>query len=249
MSTTPSALSLSNIDAFYGYAQALFGMSLDVSPGETVGLLGRNGAGKSTTFRAVLGLDVARRGSVRLGGEEVSGEPPEAIARRGVSWVPEDRRIFTALTVMENLQLAAAVSGDGDLPIEDILETLPLLKPLLKRRGDQLSGGEQQAVAIARALASRPRVLLLDEPTEGLAPLIVEKLEAAIVSLPERFGVSIILAEQNLGFVLRLAQRVYILETGHLVHEGSADEFAVSDDLQHRYLSVTSSRSLDDDDE
>ena len=232
------ALELAAVDAHYGFAQALFGVDLEVFPGETIGLLGRNGAGKSTTLRSVLGLDVSRSGSVLLNGEDISDLSPEAVARLGVAWVPADRRIFSALTVMENLQLAAALT-DGDLLIDEILETLPLLEPLLRRRGDQLSGGEQQAVAIARGLASRPRVMLLDEPTEGLAPLIVENLEAAISSLPERFGVSIVLAEQNLGFVLRLAQRVYVLETGRLVHQGPAAEFAASDDLQHRYLSVT----------
>jgi len=180
-----------------------------------------------------------RRGSVEVCGENVSRLRPEQLARRGIAWVPEDRRVFAGLTVLENLRLAAEQSVQGDVPLDEILEALPLLKPLLKRRGDQLSGGEQQAVALARALACRPKVLLLDEPTEGLAPLIVEGLESAIARLPERFGVSVILAEQNLGFVLRLTSRVYVLETGHLVYHGTSEEFAASPDLQEQYLSVS----------
>lgn len=236
--TSEAALELSNVEALYGQARALHGIDLRVEEGETVGLLGRNGAGKTTTFRSVLGLGVRRRGSVRLAGKDVSRLRAEEIVRKGVAWVPEDRRVFAALSVEENLRLAAVSSGNDRVELEPILEILPMLEPLLRRRGDELSGGEQQAVAIARALSARPRVLLLDEPGEGLAPRIVKELRAAIALLPERLGVSILVAEQNLAFVLALASRVYVLETGSLVYSGPSEEFAASPDLQDRYLSV-----------
>lgn len=236
------ALRIEDVSAWYGSAQALFSAALHVRPGETVGLLGRNGAGKSTTFNAVLGIQVRRTGRVEAFGKDISRTSPDSIARLGVGWVPEDRRVFPGLTVTENLRLAAAAApSEGPISIDELVDTFPLLQPLLGRRGNQLSGGEQQVVSVARALAGRPKILLLDEPTEGLAPVVVQQLEESIARLPGDFGVAILLAEQNLDFVLRLTSRVYVLETGNVVHSGETAAFATDQALQQRFLSVASS--------
>lgn len=240
--STPSqqVLSLSSINAWYGSAQALFDVDMKIAPGEVVGLLGRNGAGKSTTFKTIMNLEVRSTGTVELFGRSRDKSSTDAIARAGVSWVPEDRRILTNLTVRENLELARFACGRRDsVPLDDLVDSLPLLDKLIGRKGNQLSGGEQQLVAVARALVSRPELLLLDEPTEGLAPLIVEGIQEAVRSLPERFGVSILIAEQNLPFVTALASRVYVLETGRVAYEGAASEFVSNTELQERYLSVS----------
>ncbi|MFD8338263.1 ABC transporter ATP-binding protein [Streptomyces solisilvae] len=237
-----AALDVEGLCAWYGSAQVLFDVALDVQPGEMVGLLGRNGAGKTTTLKCVMGIDAHRSGAVRFEGEDVAGLRTESLARAGIAWVPPDRRIFTGLTVLENLQLAAR-ARQVRLDLDLLVDNLPILGRLLDRRGYALSGGEQQAVAVARALAGRPRVLLLDEPTEGLSPLVVEELRTAFVQLPSAFGIAVLLAEQNLQFVLSLASRVAVLETGRVAYRGSATEFAESPDLQHRYLSVSSERS------
>lgn len=233
-------LDLSSINAWYGAAQALFDVDMEVGPGEVVGLLGRNGAGKSTTFKAIMNLQVRSTGAIELFGQSRGRSSTDAIARAGVSWVPEDRRILTNLTVRENLELARFASGRRDaVPLDELVDSLPLLDKLISRKGNQMSGGEQQLVAVARALVSRPKLLLLDEPTEGLAPLIVDGIQEAVRGLPEKFGVSILIAEQNLPFVTGLASRVYVLETGRVAHEGDADEFASDAELQERYLSVS----------
>lgn len=232
-------LELSGVDAWYDSAQALFDVSMSLHDGEMVGLLGRNGAGKSTTFKAIMGIEARRRGRITVAGEDITRRAPEDIAQVGVAWVPPDRRIFQGLSVAENLRLAAASRG-RKVDIDEIIDVLPIMERLIDRQGHQLSGGEQQAVAIARALAARPKILLLDEPAEGLAPLVVKELEQGIAALPERFGVSVIIAEQNLRFVLRLTSRVYVVETGKVVHEGDSVAFGNSPDLQHRYLSVSS---------
>ena len=236
------ALELRDVSGSYGPAQALFGISLEVGTSEMVGLLGRNGAGKSSTFNAVMNLELRRSGSIRALGGSLDGLSTDAIARRGVGWVPEDRRIFPTLTVQENIDLARRASkGSSSMATEELVEAFPMLKKLLGRRGNQLSGGEQQMVAVARALAGRPQVLLLDEPTEGLAPVIVEQLTESIRQLPATLGVAVLLAEQNLGFVLGLTSRVYVLETGRVVHTGPTDDFAKDEALQRRYLSVSAS--------
>lgn len=238
--TEAAALRLASVSAWYGDAQALFDLSLEIQPGEIVALLGRNGAGKSTTLRAIVAADVRRRGVFEIHGVDTMGLSTDAIARRGVAWVPDDRRIFPSLTVRQNLQLALSAVADRrqGVPLDRILEALPLVQPLLPKRGSQLSGGEQQAVAIARALAARPRLLLLDEPTEGLAPVVVRPLTEAIRALPTTFGVSILLAEQNLSFVSDIASRVYVLDIGHIVFAGDAKVFERSKELQTQYLSV-----------
>jgi branched-chain amino acid transport system ATP-binding protein len=237
-----NALRLDGVSAWYGSAQALFDVSLHVEAGETVGLLGRNGAGKSTTFKATMGIEVRRTGTVELFDDDMGRRSTDQIARAGVGWVPEDRRLFPGLTVAENIGIAtAAAPPEGPVPVDELVDAFPLLGKLLGRRGDQLSGGEQQVVSVARALAARPRLLLLDEPTEGLAPVVVAQLEESIARLPADFGVSILLAEQNLAFVLRLTSRVYVLETGRIAHAGDTATFAADSSLQERYLSVSSS--------
>lgn len=243
------ALELHEVSAWYGAACALFDVSLQVRPGETVGLLGRNGAGKTTTLRAIMGVDVRRTGTIRLHGEPIERARTEAVARRGVAWVPEDRRIFPNLTVRQNLQLALRAAPKDQrkiLPLHDILGALPLVEKLLDRKGSALSGGEQQAVSLARALAAQPRLLLLDEPTEGLAPTVVQTLKDAVAELPGSLGMSILLAEQNLAFVNALSDRVYVLDTGRLAYTGSAEEFSGSRDLQLRYLSVSAEAGAQD---
>lgn len=237
--TAEITLQLDHVSAWYRSAQALFDISLEVRTGEVVGLLGRNGAGKSSTFNAIMNLEVRRRGDVVACGRSLNGLSTDAIARHGVSWVPENRRIFPGLTVRENIELARfAAAGRGTVSVDELADALPLLRPLLGRPGNHLSGGEQQLVAVARALVPRPRVLLLDEPTEGLAPLVVAELAAAITTLPRDFGVSVLLAEQNLDFVVELSNRVYVLETGRIVHASSTAELAADSEAQHRLLTI-----------
>ncbi len=235
-----SVLDLSSINAWYGAAQALFDVDVQIGAGEVVGILGRNGAGKSTTFKTIMNLEVRSSGKIELFGQLRGKSSTDAIARAGVSWVPEDRRILTNLTVRQNLELARFACGRRDaVPLDELVDALPLLDKLISRKGNQLSGGEQQLVAVARALVSRPKLLLLDEPTEGLAPLVVDGIQEAVRGLHEKFDVSILIAEQNLPFVTGLASRVYVLETGRVAHEGDASEFAADTELQERYLSVS----------
>jgi branched-chain amino acid transport system ATP-binding protein len=239
---TDSALEFAGVNAWYGHAQALFGIDIHVEQAETVALLGRNGAGKTTTLRTAMGIDVTRTGDISLAGRRSNSMSIDAVARIGVGWVPEDRRIFPNLTVRENIKLAqGAARGrhQSPLSIDEVIDAVPLMAKLINRRGIALSGGEQQAVTIARALASRPTLLLLDEPTEGLAPVIVDSLTESIAELPGKLGVAILVAEQNLSFVADVASRVYVLDTGRLVHEGSAADFAKSKDLQESYLSIS----------
>lgn len=238
-----SVLTLRGVEASYGTARALFGIDLELAHGETIALLGRNGAGKTTTLRAVMNLMVRRTGQIDILGSPARGSA-DAIARRGVGWVPDDRRIFPTLTVRENLRLAQRAGRSKDrepVSFDEVLEILPIMKRLIDRRGSALSGGEQQAVAIARAIVARPRLLLLDEPTEGLAPVIVDELEQAVAELPKRFGMSLLLAEQNLRFVQRTAQRVLVLETGRLVYSGTVEEFTANEDVRERYLAIGTS--------
>lgn len=236
-----SVLELKNVSASYGPARALFGVDLELDAAEMVGLLGRNGAGKTSTFKSIMGMEVRRKGTIMFDGTDISGMLPEQIARAGIAIVPADRRIFAGLSVLDNLRVAASMRKET-LDVDEIVDLLPIMSRLIDREGYQLSGGEQQAVAIARALAAKPRVLLLDEPTEGLAPVVVRELQDSIAALPARTGVSVIVAEQNLQFVLETTSRVYVLETGRIVHTSDSPSFASAPDLQHRYLSVSASR-------
>lgn len=237
MSTT--LLTVDKINVFYGTSQALFGASLDLYPGETLALLGRNGAGKSTMMKAIAGLIPSRSGTVTFMDKTITGVPAYRIARSGIGYVPEDRQIFPTLTVQDNLEIAHKVGANGqdDWPIERVYEMLPLLAPLKDRLGGQLSGGEQQMLTVGRSLMGNPTVLLLDEPSEGLAPIMVEKIGTLIETL-KSLGNTIVLAEQNLHFCLGLADRAVVIDKGVDVFHGSIDELNANDEIKQRYLSV-----------
>jgi branched-chain amino acid transport system ATP-binding protein len=232
-------LELEGVHTSYGLSQVLFDVSLEVERGEVVALLGRNGVGKTTVMRTIMGLTPPRSGVVRWEGEEIQDLPPHRIARRGIGFVPEDRRIFPDLTVWENLEVGRRPGPDGQIrwTEERIYELFPVLKKFGRRRGGHLSGGEQQMLTIARSLMGNPSLLLLDEPSEGLAPLVVETVRAQITALRKE-GLSIVLAEQNLDFVLSLSDRVYILEKGEIRFTGTSTEVRGDAGVLDRYLSV-----------
>lgn len=231
-------LVVTSLSASYGLAVALTDVSITLRQGETVGLLGRNGAGKTTLLKAIINsAELNSTGEVMAGSKSIRKAPTYQVARNGVAWVPDNRRIFTALSVAENLDLAKSRRAPKD-QLDRVLASIPLVGTLLKRRGFELSGGEQQAVTIARALMGAPDFLLLDEPTEGLAPLIVEQLQASIARLPDLFDLGVLITEQNFRFVTELADRVYILETGQAVWNGTSDELIGRPDLIDRHLSV-----------
>jgi ABC-type branched-subunit amino acid transport system ATPase component len=231
-SSQPSLFVVEDLRAWYGKAQVLFGVSLEIHAGEIVGLVGRNGAGKSTLLRAFMAAGVTRSGTLRFDGHDVSRLATDALARAGIAWVPDDRRIFTSLTVRQNLEMARnATAGRPSVPVEELCQTFPMLTALLGKHGDELSGGEKQVVAIARGLATRPKLLLLDEPTEGLAPLIVEELIATIREIPQTFGVGVVLVEENLRVASALCTRVYALKLGHVAYSGQFAEL-MSDQRQ-----------------
>ena len=234
-------LRLAGIDAYYGTAQALFGVDLEVAPGSVVALLGRNGAGKTTTLRSVMRLGVSTRGSIVFDDREVTHLSTSDVARMGVGYVPEERRIYAQMTVLENLQLGRGLAHRDrpEIGMARVLDTFPLLRPLLARRGGVLSGGEQQLLAIARSLIGNPRLMLLDEPSEGLAPMIVAQLGDAIRALRDRFGCTVLLAEQNTRFALALADRAAIVETGRIVWRGTAAELLAAPEVLERSLGVS----------
>jgi branched-chain amino acid transport system ATP-binding protein len=231
-------LELESVNGFYGRAHVLYDVSLQLRPGEVVVLLGRNGAGKSTTFKSVMGL-VGVRGEVRLRGRGIQGLGPHRVARLGVGYVPEDRQVFPHLTVAENLEIGTKRAADGSTrwTVERLRETFPLLVPLMNRLGGTLSGGEQQLVTIARTLMGNPDLLLLDEPSEGLAPALVKAL-AGLVERLRTEGVAVLLSEQNVHFSLRVADRAYIIDSGQIRYEGSVAALRVEPDIMKRYLAV-----------
>jgi branched-chain amino acid transport system ATP-binding protein len=229
-------LEASGLNSYYGDSHILFDVSLRVARNEVVGLLGRNGAGKSTTLKSLMGVLTPRSGSVMFDGVNIAGRKSHAIAQAGMQLVHEERRIFGSLNVEENLVLAG-LTASGRWPLDRIYEMFPRLKERRGSRGTDLSGGEQQMLAIARALVRDPKIVLLDEPFEGLAPVIVRDLMAACRNLAVA-GQTIVLVEQNLAAMLALAQRVYIINNGHIVHEGPADEIKAQPELLQRYLGV-----------
>ena len=235
--TSEPMLVVDEMHTYYGESHALQGVSLHVHPGEVVCLLGRNGAGKSTTLNSIVGLTPSRRGTVRFEGEEIQQLAAHRIARRGLALVPEDRRIFAGLTVTENLEVAAPArpSRERLWPIERIFDEFPMLAEVRNQDGATLSGGQQQMLAIARALVGEPRLLLLDEPNEGLAPVIVQQIGTLIDRLAET--TTILLTDQSVRFALRHAQRGYILQKGRIVYEGAVQRIAEDPDV-HRYLAV-----------
>jgi len=231
-----SLLEVSGLNSYYGDSHILFDVAMRVEKSEVVALLGRNGAGKSTTLKSLMGMVAPRAGSVRLDGIELVGKKSHAIARSGMQLVPEERRIFGSLDVEENLVLAG-LTASKRWSIERIYDVFPRLRERRRSRGTDLSGGEQQMLAIARALIRSPAILLLDEPFEGLAPVIVRDLVRVCQELA-RAGQTIVLVEQNLAATLALAGRVYILNNGHVVHEGPAQELKAQPELLQRYLAV-----------
>ena len=232
-------LSVERIFAGYAQSTVLFDLSLDIAPGECVGLLGRNGVGKTTTMRAVMGLTPARGGRIAWNTADITRQPAHRIARSGIGFVPEDRRVFADLTVFENLDVGARPPRDGGQgwTIERIFALFPQLARLRDRKGGFLSGGEQQMLTIGRTLMGNPRLLLLDEPSEGLAPIVVENLHTQIGRL-KREGLTILLAEQNLDFVLELSDRVYILEKGRTVFHGVPAQVRADEALRDQYLTI-----------
>ena len=234
--TATEYLRVTDLHAFYGESHILHGMDFRVHSGECVTLLGRNGAGRTTTLKAILGLTGRRTGSVMLNGREVIGWPTHRIAHLGVGYCPEERGIYASLSAEENLMLPPQV-GSGGMPVEEIYRMFPNLEERRKSQGSRLSGGEQQMLAMARILRSGARLLLLDEISEGLAPVIVQKLAEVIRSLKEK-GFTIILVEQNFRFAAPLADRMYIVEHGRIVAEIGKDELEMKQALLHEYLGV-----------
>ncbi len=231
-------LQVRDLVAGYGQSTVIHGISMGVGQGEIVCLLGRNGAGKTTTLRAVMGLNPPRSGSVSFKGGEICGRPPFAIARLGIGYVPDDRRIFPDLTVQENLELPQRMSGrSGRWTVERVCELFPVLGGLLAQKGNHLSGGEQKMLALGRALMQDPELLLLDEPIEGLAPLVVTHFGEALRKIREG-GVTILLADQNVKFCRRFADRAYILEKGQIQFEGTLASIWENEALLSKYLAV-----------
>ncbi|TAL93372.1 MAG: ABC transporter ATP-binding protein [Paraburkholderia sp.] len=232
-------LKVSGLNAFYGRAHILFDIDLEVGRGEVVALMGRNGAGKSTTMKALMGLLPRKQGAVTFRGADISTLPPYRIARMGMGFVPEDRRVFSDLTVMENLDAGRQPPRDG-LPRwtpEKLFRLFPNLGEMPGRLGSQMSGGEQQMLTVSRTLMGNPRLVLLDEPSEGVAPVIVEQMANMILEL-KREGLSILLSEQNLHFAGLVSDRAYVLEKGHIRFNGTIDELAKDEAARRAWLSV-----------
>jgi branched-chain amino acid transport system ATP-binding protein len=232
-------LAVSGIDAYYGLAHILSAVSLTVHRGEVVALLGRNGAGKSTTMKSIVGLVRPAAGRVRFLEQEIAGRPVHRIARLGVGYVPEDRRIFTELTVAENLEVGRQPRREG-YPLwtaEKVYQLFPSLGRMRGRPGGQMSGGEQQMLTIARTLMGNPALVLLDEPSEGLAPVVVEQMAKTIVDLKCE-GLTVIISEQNLYFASLVSDRAYIIEKGRIRYEGTMEDLSAHPEIREAYLTV-----------
>jgi branched-chain amino acid transport system ATP-binding protein len=236
MIASTTMIEVDRINAYYGDSHVLFDLSLQVREREVVALLGRNGAGKSTTLKTLAGVLHPRTGAIRFAGEAIESLPSHDIARRGLQLVPEERRIFGGLTVEENLDLAA-LSAPQALPHSEIFAIFPRLRERRGSYGRSLSGGEQQMLAIARALIRRPRLILLDEPFEGLAVIIVQNLLEVCRTLAAQ-GQTIVIVEQNVRAALSLASRTYVLNNGHMVFEGTSEQLHAAPDVMNRYLGV-----------
>ncbi|KYH00464.1 ABC transporter ATP-binding protein [Bradyrhizobium sp. DOA1] len=232
-------IEVADLDVYYGTSQILFGVGLSVRQGETMALLGRNGAGKSTTMKAIMGLAPPRRGRVSLRGAVISGRKPHTIARAGLGFVPEDRQVFPEHTVEDNLVIGKKKGPEGqdEWPIKRIYEVFPLLEPLRHRIAGRLSGGEQQMLAIARTLMGNPALLLLDEPSEGLAPIIVQRIGELLRQL-RSLGSTVLIAEQNMHFCLGLASHATVIDKGQIVYAAGIDELKANDAIRRRYLAL-----------
>lgn len=231
-------LTVNDINVFYGAIHAIKGVSLEVNEGEIVTLIGANGAGKSTILRTISGLLKPKTGSIQFEGQEIAGMPAHEIVKTGISQVPEGRRIFAEMSVLENLELGAFTRKDKDgikADMELVFERFPRLKERIGQLAGTLSGGEQQMLAMGRALMSRPRLLLLDEPSMGLAPLLIKEIFAIIQDI-NKTGTTVLLVEQNANMALSIAHRAYVLETGRITLSGDAKELAASDEVRKAYL-------------
>ncbi|HBK05495.1 MAG TPA: ABC transporter ATP-binding protein [Acetobacteraceae bacterium] len=236
---TSPVLSVENIDVFYGASQILFGVGLEVQAGQTMALLGRNGAGKSTTMKAIAGLAAPRKGHVHFLGHDVTARKPYIMARQGLAFVPEDRQVFPDHTVQDNLIIAAkkGPQGQDDWPLKRIYEVFPLLEPLKARAAGRLSGGEQQMLAIARALMGNPVMLLLDEPSEGLAPIIVARIGTLLKQL-RGAGATVLIAEQNMHFCLGIASDAVVIDKGQIVYRDTIAGLKANKEVRSRYLAM-----------
>lgn len=232
-----SVLTLEDVNSYYGNSHILFDLHMEVEQNEVVALLGRNGAGKTTTLRTITGTIPRREGTINFRGDDISKESVDKISNRGIKLVPEERRIFPTLTVTENMQVARDMCSGDPRDIEEMYDIFPVLDELRENRGRNLSGGEQQMLSVARALIQDPDLLLLDEPTEGLAPVIVDDLYDVLSEVVEE-DVTVVITEQNVDFALDLSQRAYIIEKGANAWEGSVDELQEREDLLDQYLSI-----------
>lgn len=228
-----------NIDVYYGTSQILFGVSLSVTEGQTMALLGRNGAGKSTTLKAIAGVAPPARGTVTILGRALQGRKPHVIARAGIGFVPEDRQVFPEHSVEDNLLIGAKKGPEGQdhWSLARIYEMFPLLEPLKRRMAGNLSGGEQQMLTIARTLMGNPSVLLLDEPSEGLAPVIVQRIGELLRKLRD-MGVTVLLAEQNMNFCLGIASHATVIDKGQIVYRDTIEALRNDDEIKSRYLAL-----------
>jgi branched-chain amino acid transport system ATP-binding protein len=232
-------LEMEDVHSFYGTSHILQGISLKIGKGDAVCLLGRNGAGKSTTLKSIIGLVTPKSGRIFFKGENIVGKPPFKIVRLGLGYVPEDRRIYPNLTIRQNMEVAFRLrkTAEEQWTLEKVYEIFPLLRAMEGRKGRQMSGGEQQMLTIARSLMGNPELLLLDEPSEGLAPLVVADL-SVLISRINQEGVTIFLAEQNSVFALKSVQRAYVIDKGMIEWEGSIQEISENEELRNRYLSI-----------
>jgi branched-chain amino acid transport system ATP-binding protein len=232
-----NVLDVAGIEASYGFSQVLFGVSLTIKPGEMVTLMGRNGMGKTTTVRSIMGLTPARAGTIRFDGREIRGLPSYKVAKLGIGLVPEGRQIFPNLSVSENLVATAVERGGDGWTLDKVFELFPKLSARAANMGNALSGGEQQMLAIGRALMTNPRLLILDEATEGLAPLIRAEIWRCLAQL-KQLGLAILVIDKNVGALTRVADRHFLIERGRVVWSGASAALAAAPDIQHRYLGV-----------
>jgi branched-chain amino acid transport system ATP-binding protein len=228
-------LSVKGIHTYYGLSHILYDVSLEVSKGEIVGLLGRNGAGKSTTMRSISGLTPPRQGTITFHGEPLAGKQAYRLVRQGIAYVPDDRRVFADLSVDDNLEITYGRNAEWNK--DRVYDIFPALREIKDRRSGNLSGGEQQMLTIGRSLMTAPELLLLDEPTEGLAPLIVRDLEQQILRLRDA-GISILLSEQNIKSAMKLIERAYVIDNGRIRFEGTVAELEANEEIKKRYLMV-----------
>jgi branched-chain amino acid transport system ATP-binding protein len=229
-------LEVNDIHTYYGRSHILQGVSMNLQKGEVICLLGRNGAGKTTTLRSIMGFTPPKKGSIKFEGVDLAKMPPYEICRLGIGYVPQDRRIFPTLSVQDNLEVIERRVEDG-WTTEKIFSAFPILEKLKTRKGRHLSGGEQQILAVARPLMTNPKLLLLDEPSEGLAPLIVRAIEELVKNIITT-GISVILAEQNMRFAMNIAQRGYIIDKGRIYHQGTIEELKEDKEIIGKYLAV-----------